>query len=99
MSQFTAKAWVNFDGTGTIAIRDSHNVSSLSDQGTGYYHINYSNNLGAADYAVTANAQGYSNYCTTREENTTYFRLNVNNSTSSAALVDDGRIKAIVFGD
>jgi len=48
-----AKAWVNFDGTGTIAARDSLNVSSLTDNGTGDYTVNFSNAFGAADYAAT----------------------------------------------
>ena len=39
----TAKAWVNFNGTGTVAIRASFNVSSLTDQGTGDYRINMTN--------------------------------------------------------
>lgn len=38
-----AAAWVNFNGTGTIATRDSVNVSSLSDQGTGDHHVNLTN--------------------------------------------------------
>jgi hypothetical protein len=37
-----AKAWVNFNGTGTIAARDSENVSSLTDNGTGDYTVNFS---------------------------------------------------------
>jgi hypothetical protein len=48
-----AKAWVNFDGTGTIAARDSENVSSLTDNGTGQYSINLSNAFGAVDYTVS----------------------------------------------
>jgi hypothetical protein len=60
LSQFTAKAWCNFNQTGTQAIRDSHNISSISDQGTGWTHINFSNNLGNSDYCpfVTAH-QGH----------------------------------------
>ena len=53
-----AKAWVNFNGTGTIAARDSENVSSLTDNGTGDYTVNFSNAFGAGDYAFPA--QGYS---------------------------------------
>jgi hypothetical protein len=48
-----AKAWVNFNGTGTIAARDSENVSSLTDNGTGDYTVNFSSVFGAADYAAT----------------------------------------------
>ena len=51
-----AKAWVNFDGTGTIAARDSENVSSLTDNGTGDYTVNFSNAFGAADYTKSTHA-------------------------------------------
>jgi hypothetical protein len=46
-----AKAWVNFNGTGTIAARDSENVSSLTDNGAGDYTVNFTNNFAAADYS------------------------------------------------
>tara|TARA_B110000503_G_scaffold53212_1_gene85574 strand:- start:50 stop:442 length:393 start_codon:yes stop_codon:yes gene_type:complete len=47
-----AKAWVNFNGTGTVAIRDSYNVSSITDSGVGIYVANFSNNMSNANYAV-----------------------------------------------
>jgi len=53
-----AKAWVNFDGTGTIAARDSENVSSLTDNGQGDYTVNFTNAFGAADYTVSGTASG-----------------------------------------
>ena len=46
-----AKAWVNFNGTGTIAARDSENVSSLTDNGTGNYTVNISNDMANGNYA------------------------------------------------
>ena len=54
--QSAAKAWVNFNGTGTIAERDSFNVSSLTDNGTGDYTVNFSNAFGAADYTKSTHA-------------------------------------------
>jgi hypothetical protein len=48
-----AKAWVNFDGTGTIAARDSENVSSLTDNGSSDYTVNWSSSLGNANYNFT----------------------------------------------
>jgi len=54
LSQFTAKAWVNFNGTGTPSIRDSHNISSLTDNGTGIYTVNFTNNTANANYSVSA---------------------------------------------
>jgi hypothetical protein len=55
-----AKAWVNFNGTGTVAARDSYNVSSVTDNGTGDYSVNFSVALGDANYSAVAsgNAQG-----------------------------------------
>ena len=52
-----AAAWVNFNGTGTIAARDSVNVSSLTDNGTGDYTVNFSNVFGAANYAIAGSAE------------------------------------------
>jgi len=49
----SAKAWVNFNGTGTIAVRDSLNVSSLTDNGTGDYTVNIGSDFAAADYSVS----------------------------------------------
>ncbi len=48
-----AAAWVNFNGTGTIAIRDSQGVSGLVDEGTGEYIVNLSNSFAAANYCLT----------------------------------------------
>ena len=47
-----AKAWVNFNGTGTVAIRDSFNVSSITDSGTGIYGVNLQNAMANANYNV-----------------------------------------------
>jgi hypothetical protein len=46
----TAKAWVNFNGTGTVAIRDDFNVSSITDNGTGDYTVNFSTSLTNTNY-------------------------------------------------
>jgi hypothetical protein len=48
-----AKAWVNFNGTGTVAIRGSYNVSSITDNGTGIYTVNFSSNMSDTNYAVS----------------------------------------------
>jgi len=55
LSQFTAKAWCNFDGTGTPAFRDSHNCSSIDDNGQGDYTINFTNNMGNANFITVSN--------------------------------------------
>lgn len=48
---YAARAWVNFNGTGTPAIRNSANVSSIGDNGTGDYTVNFSTAMPTADYA------------------------------------------------
>lgn len=47
------KAWVNFNGTGTVAIRASFNVSSITDNGVGIYTLNFSTPLSDANYSVS----------------------------------------------
>lgn len=47
-----AKAWVNFIGTGTVAIRADYNVTSITDNGAGDYTVNFTNALTDANYSV-----------------------------------------------
>jgi hypothetical protein len=47
-----ALAWVNFNGTGTVAIRSSYNVSSITDNGTGDYTVNFATALSDANFVV-----------------------------------------------
>ena len=54
----SAKAWVNFNGTGTIAARDSLNLSSLTDNGTGVYAISYTSNMVSDNYFVSGQSAG-----------------------------------------
>jgi hypothetical protein len=48
---------VNFNGTGTVAIRAAFNVSSITDNGTGDYTVNFTNALPDANYSVTGACQ------------------------------------------
>jgi hypothetical protein len=54
---FLCKAWVNFNGTGTVAIRASGNVSSITDNGTGDYTINFMEALPDANYSFSTSNQ------------------------------------------
>ena len=56
--QSAAKAWVNFNGTGTVAVRDSLNLSSLTDLGVGAYELSYTNSFSNAGYSVSGVASG-----------------------------------------
>jgi hypothetical protein len=50
---YGCRAWVNFNGTGTVAIRGSGNVSSITDNGVGDYTVNFTNAMPDANYGIT----------------------------------------------
>jgi hypothetical protein len=52
---YACRAWVNFKGTGTVAIRASGNVSSITDNGTGNYTVNFTTAMPDANYAAACN--------------------------------------------
>ena len=54
--QGSAKAWVNFNGTGTVAIRASYNVSSITRNAAGDYTVNYTNAFSDANYSFVGTA-------------------------------------------
>ena len=65
----SAKSWINFNGAGTIATRDSFNVTSIADNGTGQYTVTYSNAMGNTSYMTIAssgcnrNGNSYTSWC------------------------------------
>ena len=50
------RAWVNFNGTGTVAIRSSFNVSSITDNGTGDYTVNFTTAMPDVSYSISGSA-------------------------------------------
>ena len=95
-----AKAWVNFNGTGTVAIRDSYGVSSITDNSTGNYMVNFSTNLANSNYAITLGSmQGGAGrgigIDTTTVPSVSRFRVF---TTTSSAAVDSTYVMAIVMG-
>ena len=104
-SEQVAQAWVNFNGSGTVAIRDDFNVSSITDSGTGLFQVNISSALPNTNYAVTAGTSHKSGtYLATphlrdRDQSTrstTQFQLDVKNSAGAAT--DSEEIHISVFG-
>jgi hypothetical protein len=80
---YACRAWVNFNGTGTVAIRASGNVSSITDNGTGRYQINLTTSMPNADYIITGN-------CSNRSGGTMFVAINsVAGSLSTLPTVDD----------
>ena len=63
---YACRAWVNFNGTGTVAIRASGNVSSITDNGTSDYTVNFTTAMPDADYAAfmdgTNSSSGTANF-------------------------------------
>jgi len=53
---YSCRAWVNFNGTGTVAIRASGNVTNITDNGTGDYTVNFTTAMPDVNYAVNASA-------------------------------------------
>jgi hypothetical protein len=61
----TCRAWVNFNGTSTVAIRADFNVTSITDNGTGDYTVNFTNAMPDVNYLLSGsalNATTFSNY-------------------------------------
>ena len=52
------KKWVNFNGQGTVSIRDDFGISSITDDGTGTYTINFDGNMSNEDYAINMSCGG-----------------------------------------
>ena len=55
---YGCRAWVNFNGTGTVAIRASGNVSSITDNSAGIYTVNFTNAMPDANYSVCGTGSG-----------------------------------------
>ena len=102
----TCKAWVNFNGDGSVPIRASYNVSSITDNGTGNYTVNFTKAMPDANYAVSALA-GYSQGPAGNNTisaiflpegypvATTGFRLR--SITAGSVLTDNGTVCAAIF--
>ena len=105
-----AKAWVNFVGTGTVTIKDSFNVSSITDNGSGDYFVTFTNAMSDKNYAVvlghnhqSSNTRqvGTTGNLTDSDYITTGFRVTIERPDTSfgAGRANSNRICAAVFGD
>jgi Tfp pilus assembly protein PilX len=56
---YACRAWVNFNGTGTVAIRASGNVSSITDNNTGNYTVNFTTAMPDANYAIVSTSRDF----------------------------------------
>ena len=107
VAQGRAKAWVNFDGTGTVSIDDSFNVSSITDNSTGNYTINFTNAMPNAEYAVAGSVEttnGTPVVVTTfgtsgSSRTTSSIRIATSYMDTNVQIVDATECSVIVFGD
>jgi hypothetical protein len=95
---YGCRAWVNFNGTGTVAIRASGNVSSITDGGVGFYLVNFTNAMPDVNYAV---ATAVGNDTVNNTANTvgarTVSSVRAVISNSSGSLIDDSYVAVSVF--
>ena len=105
INQGRAKAWVNFDGIGTVAIRDSLNVSSITDNGTGNYTIAFTTAMANTNYCVLttcAYATGTTESMFTTVNGDALFTtggFNAKSRDDGGTLRDVSHFFAAVFGD
>ena len=97
LSQFTAKAWINYRGMSTNSIRDSHNVSSVTDDGIGKYTVNFTNSLANNNYAWMTGGDGQHTLTSNREQTTSLAKIYCFNTDDS--WTDHAEICAVAFGD
>ena len=99
-----AKAWVNFNGSGTVSIRDSYNVSSIADNGTGFYTLNLSITMDNSDYVVGGSAKaayttGASAKILTPTSNITTTSCQVHTASGDTAPIDCALVNVIILGE
>ena len=99
VKQRVAKAWVKFNGTGTPSIDDDFNVSSITDGGTGIFTVNFSSNLGNANYALGGTAGGNGGRIMGQEGTYSTSAVAVRVSDFNGNLSDETRNSVIIFGD
>lgn len=92
------KVWVRFNGTGTPAIQDDFNVSSISDLGTGQYKANFSTALADANYAAVSDGVkgSYGSGSRVNDLTTTACSVDV---WSTSAYIDANNVTLIILGN
>ena len=100
LQQGLAKAWVNFNGQGTIAARDSFNLSSLDDNGTGDYGVNVSSVFSSANHSAHSTCDAIGNYSNTEINNVASTGINsIRCWNDNPATIDPSLVFATMHGD
>ena len=94
---YGCRAWVNFNGTSTVAIRDSGNVSSVTDNGAGDYTVNFTTAMVDANYAVCISAGQNGNIDREELHTLTTSSVRMNFTDSGVAQRDPTFVCAAIF--
>ena len=101
---YAARAWVNFNGTGTVAIRASGNVTSITDNGTGDYTMNFTTGMSDANYCPVGISAGSSQISLVWDspfaKTTSAYRflaLYTNTLSGGGAAVDSVNVQVAIF--
>jgi hypothetical protein len=94
---YGCRAWVNFNGTGTVAIRASGNVTSITDNGTGQYTMNFTTALPDADYCAAAASFVAGTAIIVRTTSFATTSLSLNTTNSAASDVDASTVSIAIF--
>lgn len=94
---YACRAWVEFNGTGTVAIRADGNVSSITDNGTGDYTVNFAVAMPDANYAVAATVGNVSGSRTIQVVSKSAGSVRVLATTAGGAATDFEGISVMVF--
>ena len=100
VAQGSAAAWVNFNGTGTVAIRAAFNVSSITDSGTGQYAANFTTAMSDTNYAATTNGcnpGGAGTVIGAKVNTVNSVLIECRVSTSMGSVADEANVYAAVF--
>tara|TARA_R100000458_G_scaffold53701_1_gene56215 strand:- start:17 stop:349 length:333 start_codon:yes stop_codon:yes gene_type:complete len=90
---FRCRAWVNFNGSGTIAIVGSGNVSSITDTNVGNYTVNFTQSMPDANFAVSYTASGTDPFMTSLSTTSTSMQCRNSSDTN----VDPSKNLVVVF--
>ena len=93
---YSARAWVNFNGTGTVAIRASGNVSSITDNGTGIYTVNFITAMNDVNYSSCVSSENSVVAGDAADTTTSYFKLAIR-AISTGAVADNDHISVQIF--
>ena len=92
---YAARAWVNFNGTGTVAIREAGNVSSITDNGTGDYTVNFTTAFTDNNYAISTSYGTTSGSIALSSPTTT--SVSIQTYSNADAAIDRSSIGIVVF--